>query len=100
MSTVIEVAEPQYTSDIHVYPFDFTDSLLSGVTVSSAVVTYEGLLAAQGSGSAAGTAVSSPIVNGTFGTVATAGTYYFDCQATLSNSEKDTIRLIVHRPER
>jgi hypothetical protein len=95
MATVIEIPQPQFTSEIRVYPFDFTDDLLDGVTVSSAVVTHT---PPSGSGSVAGTAVSSPIVNATFGTVAVTGTHYLDCLATLSDSEKSAMRLIIHVP--
>lgn len=96
MATLIEIPQPQYKSEIRVYPFDFTDDLLAGVTVSSALVTHtppSGVV-----GNVAGTAVSTPIVNGTFGTVAVAGTHYLDCLATLSDGEKSAMRLIVHVP--
>jgi hypothetical protein len=95
MATVIEVPEPQFRTEIRVYPFDFTDDLLSGVTVSSAVITHT---PPSGSGSVAGTAVSSPLVNATLGTIAVAGTHYLDCLATLSDSEKSAMRLIIHVP--
>lgn len=95
MATVIEIPQVQYRTEIRVYPFDFTDDLLAGVTVSSAVLTHT---PPSGSGSVAGTAVTSPIVNGTLGTVAVTGTHYLDCLATLSDGEKSAMRLIVYVP--
>ena len=95
MATTIEVPQPQFRTEIRTYPFDFTDDLLSGVTVSSAAITHT---PPTGTGSMAGTAVSSPIVNATFGTVAVTGTHYLDCVATLSDGEKSAMRLIVYVP--
>lgn len=95
MATMIEIPQPQYKSEIRVYPFDFTDDLLAGVTVSSAVITHT---PPSGAGTVSGTAVVSPIVNATFGTVAVAGTHYLDCLATLSDGEKSAMLLVIHVP--
>jgi hypothetical protein len=95
MATTLEVAQQQFTTEIRTYPFDFTDDLLAGVTVSSAVITHT---PPSGAGSVAGTAVASPIVNGMFGTVAVAGVHYLDCLATLSDGEKSAMRLIIYVP--
>lgn len=96
MATTIEIPQPQFKAEIRVYPFDFTDDLLASVTVSSAVVTHT--TPAGVVGNVAGTAVTSPIVNATFGTVAVVGTHYLDCLATLSDGEKSGMRLIIHVP--
>ena len=95
MATIIEVTQPQFRNEIRVYPVDFTDDLLTGITVTSAIVTHT---PPSGSGSVAGTATASPIVNVTFGTVAVVGTHYLDTLATLSDGEKSAVRLIVYVP--
>lgn len=95
MATKLEATEPQFRTEVRTYFFDFTDDLPEGVTVSSAAVTHT---PPSGSGSVAGTAVATPIVNVTFGTVAVVGTHYLDVLATLSDGEKSAMQLIVHVP--
>lgn len=93
MATTVEITELQTRNEVRTYFCDFTDDLPAGVTVSSAVVTHT---PPSGSGSVAGTAVATPYVNVTFGTVAVVGTHYLDVLATLSDNEKSAMRLIVH----
>jgi hypothetical protein len=95
MSTIIEVPQPQFRTEVRTYPVDFTDDLLSGVTVSSATITHT---PPSGAGLVAGTAVASPIVNVTFGTVAVVGTHRLSVLATCSDSEKLAVDLIIHVP--
>lgn len=92
MATPIEILQPQFRTEKRTYPCDFTDDLLDGVTVSSAVITHT---PPSGSGSVAGTAVASPFVNATLGTVSVTGKHYLDIVATLSNGDKAAMQLII-----
>ena len=74
------------------WPLDFTKSLLSGVTVSSAVATHT---PPSGVATTPTIQVTSPIVYVTVGPLAVTGVHYVDVLATFSDAHKDDIRLVI-----
>lgn len=91
MADLVLANKKQSKAEIRQWDFDFTDDLLGGVTVSSAVATH-----IPPSGNAT-TPVVGVIANGVvpvkLGPLGVTGTHYLDCLATLSNGEKSNIRL-------
>jgi len=75
------------------WPLDFTKSLLSGVTVSSAVVTHTP--PSGGTVTTPSTQIVSPIVYVTVGPLGVTGVHYVDVLATFSDATKDDIRLVI-----
>jgi len=74
------------------WPLDFTNSLLTGVTVSSAVATHT---PPSGTATTPTIQVTSPIVYVTIGPLGVTGVHIVDVLATFSDSTKDDIRLII-----
>ena len=73
------------------WPLDFTNSLLSGVTVSSAVATHT---PPSGAATTPTIQVTSPYVYVTVGPLTVTGVHYIDVVATFSDEHIDDIRLI------
>jgi hypothetical protein len=83
----------QTLGEVRTHVFDYTDDLLTGVTVSTAVCTY--LSPASVTGTAT-VSITSPYVYATMGTLSASGMYVVSCLATLSDAEKSEIRVTVN----
>ena len=83
----------QTLTEVRTHVFDYTNDLLTGVTVSSAVCTY---LSPAGVTGTATVSVTSPYVYATMGTLSASGMYVVSCLATLSDAEKSEIRVTVN----
>ena len=88
----VEYNVKQSTTAIIPWPCDFTNSLLSGATVSSAVVTHT---PPSGTATTPSTQIVSPIVYVTVGPLGVTGIHYIDVLATFSDGHKDDIRIII-----
>ena len=85
-------ADQQAMSEVKDYFIDFTESLPTGATVSSATATHT---PPSGSASSPAVAVASPVVTVTFGPLSVTGDHRVDILATLSDGEKPLVRLWV-----
>lgn len=83
-------SNPVAIAEVRTYYFDFTDDLPSGVTVSSATATHT---PPSGSASTPTVTVSSPTVAVTLGPLTVTGYHYLTVLATLSNSDKSSMKL-------
>lgn len=83
----------QTLAEVRTHVFDYTDDLLTGVTVSTATCTY---LQPNGVTGTATVSVTSPYVYATMGTLTVTGMYVVSCLATLSDNEKSEIRVTVN----
>lgn len=90
MSKVYNVGQSK--AAIIPWPCDFTDSLLTGDTVNSAVATHT---PPSGSATNPVETVSSPIVYVAVGPLAVTGVHIVDVVATTTNGNVDDIRLII-----
>ena len=88
----VEYNVKQSTTAIIPWPCDFTNSLLSGATVSSAVATHT---PPSGTATNPTEQVTSPIVYVSVGPLTTTGVHYVDVLATFSDAHKDDIRLVI-----
>ena len=76
-----------------VYPIDFTDALLDGVTVSSVTVTH---VPPYGATATIGNSVTSPIAYIKVPTGLALGVHYVNVVATTSNADlSPVVRLVV-----
>jgi hypothetical protein len=91
MATEI-IGDAQSTIEIRKHVFDFTNDLLTGVTISSATATH---VPPSGTASTPTIQVSSPLVYVTLGVQTVVGNHYLSCVATLSDGEKSEIRALV-----
>ena len=82
----------QSTTAIIPWPCDFTNSLLSGATVSSAVATHT---PPSGAATNPTEQVTSPIVYVSTGPLTVTGIHYVDVVATFSDGHIDDIRLVI-----
>jgi len=92
MATIVKVKQPQGQTEIKVYPTDFTGELLTGVTVASATATHT---PPSGTATSPTVSVSSPYVYVTVGALTVLGVHYVSVLATLSNTEKAEIVLVI-----
>ena len=92
MATIKRIKESQGITEIKIYPCDFTGELLTGVTVASATATHT---PPSGVATTPTVSVSSPYVYVTFGAVTVLGVHYISVLATLSNTEKAEIVLVI-----
>ena len=83
----------QTLSEVRTHVFDYTDDLLTGVTVATAACTY---MPPNGTVGTATVTVTSPYVYATMGTLSASGMYVLSCLATLSDGEKSEIRVTVN----
>lgn len=91
MADVIEPAKNQSMAEIRTWEFDFTPDILTGITMSSATGIHT-----PPSGSAS--AVVIGVISGytvpvTLGPLSVTGFHYLECLATLSDSEKSSVRI-------
>jgi hypothetical protein len=91
MATIIAASILQSTPEIRKWVVDFTDDLLAGVTVSSAVATHT---PPSGAATSPTVSTSTPYVTVTLGPLAVTGVHYLDVLATLSNSEMSEVRIV------
>jgi hypothetical protein len=83
----------QTLSEIRKHVFDYTDDLLTGITVGTAACTY---MQPNGTVGTATVSITSPYVYATMGTLSITGLYILSCLATFSNSETSEIRVTVN----
>jgi hypothetical protein len=92
MADLIKVAKKVSVSESpRVWDFDFTADLRTGITVSSATATHTPP-SGSASSPAVGTIVSN-VVPVSLGSLTVIGTHYLECLATLSNSEKSSVKI-------
>lgn len=84
MATFKQSATEQSTAEIRTWVVDFTDDLLSGVTVASGTAVHT---PPSGSAGTPTVIVSSPVMNVTLGPLAVTGIHYLEARATLSDGE-------------
>jgi hypothetical protein len=92
MATVTKIRNSQGSTEIKVYPCDFTGELLTGVTVASATATHT---PPSGAATSPTVTVSSPYVYVTAGTLTALGVHYVSVLATLTNGEKAEIVMVI-----
>jgi len=90
MATYKEASIQQSTGEIRIWTFDYTDDLLSGVTVASGTATHT---PPSGDAGSVTVTASSPYLYLQVGPLSVTGQHYLDGLATLSNGEKSNITL-------
>lgn len=93
MANIVTSNKKQSLAEIRQWDFDFTDDLLTGVTVSSATATHIPPSGTVGT-VVVGTIVADVVpVKLTINATLVTGTHYLTCLATLSNGEKSELRV-------
>jgi hypothetical protein len=93
MADLIVSRKLQSLNEVREWDFDFTNDLIAGVTVVSAIATH-----IPPSGSASIPKVGRPVGNivpVTFGPLTVKGTHYLDCLATLSDGEVSDLMVAI-----
>jgi len=82
----------QSTAEVRTWVVDFTDDLLTGITVVSGTAVHT---PPSGTASTPVIAVSSPRVNATLGPLSVKGMHYLEVRATLSNAEISSVTISI-----
>lgn len=82
----------QSAAEVRTWVVDFTDDLLTGVTVASGTAIHT---PPSGSAGTPTVAVSSPKMNVTLGPLSVKGMHYLEARATLSNAEIASVTIAI-----
>lgn len=82
----------QSTAEIRTWVVDYTDDLLSGVTVTAGTAIHT---PPSGSAGTPACVVASPYINATLGPLSVAGMHYLEVRATLSDGEISTVKISI-----
>ena len=85
----------QSTKETLIHTFDFTNDLVTGVSVSTAVATITDPAGASTALASNKITVQSPYVNVKYGPPTKLGDHLLDCVATLSDGQAAHIRLMI-----
>lgn len=92
MATYKQAAVDQSTAEKRTWVIDYTDDLLTGVTVSSGTAIHT---PPSGSAGSVSLAVASPYINATLGPLTVTGIHYLEVRATLSDGEISSVNISI-----
>jgi hypothetical protein len=92
MATYSQAHAPQSTPEIRTWVVDFTDDLLSGVTIASGTAIHT---PPSGTAGTPTVLVSSPRMNVTLGPLSVTGLHYLEARATLSDGEISSVTIAI-----
>jgi hypothetical protein len=92
MATFKLASAEQSTAEVRTWVVDYTDDLLTGVTVASGTAIH---MPPSGSAGTPTCIVSSPKINVTLGPLAVTGMHYLEVRATLSDSEIASVTISI-----
>lgn len=92
MATFKQASVDQSTAEIRTWVIDYTDDLLTGVTVASGTAVHT---PPSGSAGSVTIATASPYINATLGPLSVAGLHYLEVRATLSDGEISSVLITI-----